>query len=129
FIEKNIFPTVTLDSLSTDSAVYLLQTFSTQSHLSLRLPVFLKSGDDSTLIWSNTDSVVFKGMIPDSLLGQTSLLSDPGNGIGVFRAPLGKGFYITLGITLLTLLLALFFKTNILKALEILRLNKRQREF
>src|SRR5690606_12014610 len=54
FIEKNIFPTVTLDSVSTDSAVYLLQTFSTQSHLSLRLPVFLKSGDDSTLVWSNT---------------------------------------------------------------------------
>ncbi len=129
FLEKEIFPTITRDSVSTDSAIFYLRTFRTDSILPLRLPVYFKQGKDSSVIWSNTDHIYFRGMIPDSLLSQTTLLSDTGAGVSFVSGNPGKSFYITLFLILGILLGLLFFKSRIWKWWELVQLNRRHREF
>ena len=77
-VGKTIFPTVTRDSLSTDSVIYHLQTFATDELLKLSLPIWLSKNEDSSAVWSNVDTLFFRSMIPDSLLYKTKLISNPG---------------------------------------------------
>lgn len=129
FIEKAIFPTVTRDSISTDSALFYLRTFQTEAVQQLQLPVWLKQGKDSISVWSNPDSVFFRALIPDSLLSETRLLSDSGEQVEFGSTVFSKKVRVLLGVVLAFGLLALFFKTGITTRLQLLKLNRRQREF
>ncbi|UII27259.1 hypothetical protein LVD15_02180 [Fulvivirga maritima] len=67
---KLYFPTKSDSLISYDSAVYYLTSFEIDSIQTLKLPVFALHGNDSTTIYSNTDSVILQQLVkevPDSL--------------------------------------------------------------
>jgi hypothetical protein len=75
--EKKFFPTKTKALLSRDSAVYWLRSFEIDKIQRLRLPVFLiKPQGDSSLVYSNTDSIAFKEQISSNKLDTLVLRSD-----------------------------------------------------
>ncbi|MBO9700842.1 MAG: hypothetical protein J7604_11580 [Sporocytophaga sp.] len=73
-IGKNYFPTKTLNGISKDCVVYILETFKTDSIQKLSLPVFYIRNGDSLKIYSQPDSVTIIQNIK-TLAGQR-LLSD-----------------------------------------------------
>lgn len=67
---KMYFPTRSDSTYSYDSAVYYVTSFEVDSVQTLKLPVFVLTGHDSTTIYTETDSVILKQLvaeIPDSL--------------------------------------------------------------
>lgn len=70
---KQTFTTRTVDSLSYDSAVYMLTTYEIDSLQSLALPVFVFHKSDCTEVNSTADTLVFNAMVeavPDSVSAQ-----------------------------------------------------------
>ena len=61
--EKTYYPTRSDSVFSTDSVVYTLSTFELDRIQQLRLPAYLVQGRDSTVIFSDPDSVVIQEMI------------------------------------------------------------------
>ncbi|MFN3405975.1 MAG: hypothetical protein ACK40G_17905 [Cytophagaceae bacterium] len=76
---KEFFPTITSDNISTDSAIYHLQTFEIDSILKLALPVFIISSGDSIRKTSAPDSVNVRLFITDiqksSIRGNNTFLT------------------------------------------------------
>lgn len=66
-IDKEYFTTQTQKGLSTDSAIYVLNTFNTDSVQKLSLPVWVLNGKDSIQVWGQGDSLIFKSVLPDTL--------------------------------------------------------------
>lgn len=64
FHKKEIFPTSTIDSISTDSVVYWLTTFEIDQKQSLKLPIFVPTKKDSIALYSNEDTIALKEVIP-----------------------------------------------------------------
>ncbi|MBL3656196.1 hypothetical protein [Fulvivirga sediminis] len=67
---KLYFPTQSDSLVSYDSAVYYLSSFEIDSIQTLKLPVFALHRNDSTPIYSNTDSVILQQLVkevPDSV--------------------------------------------------------------
>lgn len=76
FTEKKYFPTHTHDSISTDSVVYYIQTFETDSVLQLDLPVYELAESDCVIYRSRKDSIFFIHLVnrlPDSLTADLPL--------------------------------------------------------
>jgi hypothetical protein len=74
--KKDYFPTRTRDSVSTDSAVYILRTFEIERNQSLRLPVFIVNALDCTRVFSNRDTIALRPYVtemPDSLTADLPL--------------------------------------------------------
>ena len=70
YVRKNLFYTRTKDSISVDSAIYVLQTFELDKVQNLRLAITLLTTKDSISIFSNLDTVFLKEVIeelPDTL--------------------------------------------------------------
>jgi hypothetical protein len=70
FVSKTYFPTKTL-SLSTDSVVYELATFETDSLVSLSLPAYILNEKDTTIVYTQVVSLSIKPLLvtlPDSLV-------------------------------------------------------------
>lgn len=78
-IGKNYFPTKTLNGISKDCVVYILETFKTDSIQKLSLPVFYIRNGDSLKIFSQPDSVAIiqniKTMAGQRLLSDTQYSS------------------------------------------------------
>ncbi|MTI32710.1 hypothetical protein E1171_17960 [Cytophagales bacterium RKSG123] len=123
FSKKEYFPTKSGEKYSYDSAVYYLSTFEVDSIQYLSLPVFMLSGKDSMDIYSNVDSVVFKGevaQLPDSLVFKEKTIYRPVT--KQFNYPY---LFIGLGVVVfLALLILIIFGKKIRKSLKIYRLNK-----
>ncbi|MEO9966777.1 MAG: hypothetical protein ABJF11_13350 [Reichenbachiella sp.] len=102
FYEKQYFPSRTDSTHVFDSAVYRLSTFEIDLVQQLQLPVYLLNGNDSTIIRSNTDSVLFKELVvqvPDSLKFRENLSFQVVD--YAFNYPyfmLGLGIFIVLAI-------------------------------
>lgn len=74
--KKDYFPTITKDTLSIDSAVYVLRTFEIERLQSLRLPVFVVNALDCTRVFSNRDTIALRPSVqdlPDSLTADLPL--------------------------------------------------------
>lgn len=70
FQKKIYFPTYTKNDISTDSVLYVLNTFEIDSIQTLKIPAFVVLPNDCTIYESNTDTVFFKHLVsqvPDSL--------------------------------------------------------------
>lgn len=75
-ISKETFPTQTTDSVSTDSTVYLLRTFSLTQEQQLSVPVFLLQKNDTIPLFSQTATVKLQEVVkqvPEPLVFQESL--------------------------------------------------------
>lgn len=73
---KDYFPTTTKDTLSIDSAVYILRTFEIERLQTLRLPVFVVNALDCTRVFSNRDTIALRPSVadlPDSLTADLPL--------------------------------------------------------
>jgi hypothetical protein len=71
FIRKEYFPTITINNVSSDSAVYFLRTFETNRYQKFSLPVFILEKGDSVLKYPLQDTIYLKALVnfvPDSLL-------------------------------------------------------------
>ncbi len=66
-IRRNIFPTSTINGVSTDSVVYTLVTFDITKKQKLGLPIYLLSRRDCTAVYALSDSVFLKEMIKTSV--------------------------------------------------------------
>jgi hypothetical protein len=63
YVGKRFFPTKTVDGVSHDSAIYYFNSFEIDSVQTLRLPVFIVQGRDSTSYWALDDSVWLKHLV------------------------------------------------------------------
>lgn len=128
FIKKRYFPTVTKDNISTDSAIYQLATYQTDSIQSLALPIYVLTNGDTTLIYTNTDSVIIKPLIVT--LSDTVKLISNTNYNAVER--LINYPYIIIGVgilVVLALVLYLIFGERIRKAYYLSRLKRNHERF
>jgi hypothetical protein len=70
FIKKIYYPTITQNGISTDSTIYQLATYETDSVQYLVIPAYVMKGADTTLIRPNLDSVLINPIvlhIPDTV--------------------------------------------------------------
>jgi hypothetical protein len=63
FAAKTFFSTRTSNGISHDSVVYYFNSFEIDSVQSLRLPVFVVQGQDSTSVWTEEDQVWLKHLV------------------------------------------------------------------
>lgn len=63
FNRKEYFTTITNQGISYDSVVYFVSTFETDSTQSLRLPVFVVTQNDCTVVASDADNVLLKQLV------------------------------------------------------------------
>ncbi|MCS6823010.1 MAG: hypothetical protein NZ529_01850 [Cytophagaceae bacterium] len=78
-VSKKYFPTYTIDSISTDSVIYLLRTFELKDKIIYALPVFTISGNDTLVLYPEKDLLNIRKINFDehsqaSLLADTSLM-------------------------------------------------------
>ncbi|WP_125185323.1 hypothetical protein [Botryobacter ruber] len=64
-VQKRYFPTQTRNGISTDSAVYTLRTFETNSIQQLALPVFVLTGQDTVQLASVPDTVLLHQLVTE----------------------------------------------------------------
>jgi len=70
YVKKYYFPTRTNNNISTDSVLYILNTFEIDSIQTLKVSAFVVMPNDCTVYESNIDTVFFKQLVsqvPDSL--------------------------------------------------------------
>lgn len=123
FHKKEIFPTSTTDSISTDSVVYWLTTFEIDQKQSLKLPVFIQTKKDSIALYSNEDTIALKEVIPvvtDDLKVIENTAQLPLENI--FNTPL----FITITLLLVGMIVSvlIIFKKNIKNAFIYYRLRR-----
>lgn len=133
FLEKVYFPTRTINDISKDSVLYVLNTFEIDSIQTLKIPAFVVLPNDCTAYESNTDTVFFKHLVrqvPDSLsVEQLPLKTNTAyNAVSwLFNYPV---FSIVAGVLLLiSLLVWLFFGKKIKRHFTLKRLTKNHHEF
>lgn len=76
FVRKSYLPTITKDSVSYDSAIFVLRTFEIDSLQTLRLPVYLVNVLDCTRVLSLRDTIAIKTLVknlPHSLTADLPL--------------------------------------------------------
>ncbi len=125
---KQYFPTETDSLFSHDSAVFTLASFEIEKIQKLKLPIFVILEDDSSAIYTKTDSVFLQEMIPvvsDSIQLKTNT---------VFLS-IDKDFNYPLLIVILVILLIIivlvivFFGKQLRLKWQIWRLNKQHQKF
>jgi len=128
FVKKDFFPTVRKGNMNIDSVVYTFSSFEIEPVQYLQVPVFVVNERDSSIIWSNRDSLYFKSLVPEK--SSTTQLKDQSNvvlGTDYFDYP----FIILLGLILLLLisLVWFFLGSRILKAYRLYQFSNRQSKF
>ena len=133
FQKKIYFPTKTINNISTDSVMYVLNTFEIDSIQTLKIPAFVVLPNDCTAYESNTDTVFFMHLVsqvPDSLsTEQLPLKTNTAyNAVSwLFNYPV---FSIVVGALLLTSALVwLIFGKRIKRYFTLKRLTKNHHEF
>jgi hypothetical protein len=128
FVKKIYFPTVTKDKVSVDSTIYQLATYEMDSIQSLALPVYVLKDGDTTLVYTEVDSVMISPVLlarPDTakLIANTNY-----NAVGrLINYP-----YIIIGVGILIVLilvLYLIFGERIRKAYYLSRLKRNHERF
>jgi hypothetical protein len=133
FQKKIYFPTSTTNGISTDSVLYLLNTFEIDSIQTLKIPVFVVQPNDCTMYESNTDTVFFTHLVsqvPDSLSAEQLPLktNTAYNAVSwLFNYPV---FSIVVGaLLLISVLVWLIFGKKIKRHFTLKRLTKNHYEF
>jgi hypothetical protein len=129
WVDKAFFPTRTdAEGFSTDSAVYTLVTFQTDSIQQLTLPVYVIQNRDCTAVFAPADSIFLKRVLTE------------GEPAGQVRAntshmpvPHQANYPLVLGSVVATLLVVLiiyfFFGKRILKRFKLFRMARYHRGF
>lgn len=128
YSRKQYFPTQSDSIQSFDSVVYTLTSFEIDKIQSLKLPIFIIQGDDSTAVYAELDSIILEEQIEvvsDSLKMKTDAIITKLD--KDFNYPYLIAFLIALGIV--ALLIIIFFGKKIRKKWRIWRLNKRHQKF
>jgi hypothetical protein len=133
FLKKHYYTTQTRDSISYDSAVYILSTYEVDKVQRLQLPVYVLHQKDCTAFYSSADSVILKELVtqplPDSLKAENlPLVSNTAYTPVDWLLNYPLLLYIGGGLILLVLLAWLFFGKRIRKHFILKRLRK-QHEF
>jgi hypothetical protein len=133
FLKKVYFPTRTINDISKDSVLYVLNTFEIDSIQTLKIPAFVVLPNDCTVYESNTDTVFFKHLVrqvPDSLSAEQLPLktNTAYNAVSwLFNYPV---FSIVVGaLLLISVLVWLFFGKKIKRHFTLKRLAKNHHEF
>jgi hypothetical protein len=133
FQKKVFFQTHTKNNISTDSVLYVLNTFEIDSIQTLKIPAFVVLPNDCTIYESNIDSVFFKylvSQIPDSLAAEklplkTNTAYNPVSWL--FNYPV---FSIVVGaLIVISILVWLIFGKKIKRHFTLKRLTKKHLEF
>lgn len=128
FIEKKIFPTKTLNNTSTDSVVYILQTFEVEVKQSLSLPVYIYARGDCTEIFSNRAEILISPLVHQ--VPNPVRLKSNNNFVEIksqFNYPFWNIFLASLAG--MGLLIFIFFGKKIRRKYLIYKLNKRHKKF
>lgn len=133
FQKKHYFTTQTRDSISYDSAVYMLSTYEIDKVQRLQLPVYVLHQKDCTVFYSISDSVILKELVtqplPDSLKAENlPLVSNTAYTPVDWLLNYPLLTYIGAGLLVLVLLAWLLFGKKIRKHFLLKRLRK-QHEF
>jgi hypothetical protein len=123
-----------LDAISTDSAVYTLLSFETDSVQLLRVPIRLINAADCTDLFTQIDTVFLRsqvGALPAGLTNASSLTLATETTL----APLQQQFnypvlgLVVAGLALVAGLLYAFFGRTLRRQWRLFRLNRRHRQF
>lgn len=128
FIKKIYFPTTTKNKVSTDSTIYQLATYETDSIQSLALPIYVLKDGDTTLVYTEVDSVIVSPVLV-TISDTTKLIANTNyNAVKqVINYP-----YIIIGVgTLVVLIIVLYliFGERIRKAYYLGRLKRNYERF
>lgn len=130
---KQFFPTVTREGMSFDSVVYFLSTYEIDPVQRLRLPVFVMEGKDSTVLYSESDSLILQQLVqqvPDSVSAQQlALKTNTGyqNVRWLFNYPI---LLVVIGIFIvLILIIWIFFGKKIQLYFALRKLNRHHAQF
>lgn len=133
FLKKHYFTTQTRDSISYDSAVYMVSTYEVDKVQRLQLPVYVLHQKDCTAFYSSPDSVILQELVtqplPDSLKAENlPLVSNTAYTPVDWLLNYPLLAYIGAGLLILVLLAWLLFGKKIRKHFALKRLRK-QHEF
>jgi hypothetical protein len=127
-IQKDFFPTRTDQSGSTDSVVYTLTTFETDTVQKLRLPVYIIASQDCTAVYAGMDSVYLQRLITFS-----ADTLQPVADTDYFPVELyfnyNYFFAILLGVSMLSILIYLAFGKRIRKLYKLYRMGREHSHF
>jgi hypothetical protein len=133
FQKKVYYPTHTSNNISTDSVLYVLNTFEIDSIQTLKVPAFVVVPGDCTRYESNVDTVFFKHLVsqlPDSLSAEQLPLktNTAYNAVSwLFNYPV---FSIVIGsLIFIAFLVWVIFGKKIKKHFLLKRLSKNHHEF
>lgn len=133
FQKKIYFPTYTKNDISTDSVLYVLNTFEIDSIQTLKIPAFVVLPNDCTIYESNTDTVFFKHLVsqvPDSLAAEQLPLktNTAYNAVSwLFNYPVFS--IVTGALLLICILVWLIFGKKIKRHFTLKRLTKNHHTF
>jgi hypothetical protein len=133
FQKKKYFPTKSKFGFSYDSVVYTLNTYEIDSLQFLRLPVFLRNPKDSSVFYSDVDTVFFKYLVkqlPDSLAANNLPLKANTGYIDV-KWQFNTILFAVIGgvLIIVAILVWVIFGKRIKKYFAIKKLTKNHQEF
>lgn len=123
-VRKEYYPTRTKSDTSVDSVVYVLRTFEINDAVNYRLPVFvLDAQGDSTLLWPDTESLTILQLTRN--WNETTRLKESVKFIPVAKKVNYLYYTFISGIIIIvTLLVFLFFRKNIVKRYKLYTIRK-----
>ncbi len=125
---KEYFPTVTDSIFNTDSVVYYLETFEIDSLQYLRLPAFIVTGGDSSVIFSDPDSIILVEVVKE--IPKDPKLREETNLVPVKKEFNYPVFFLVLGIILaVIILIAVFFGKSLYRSWKVFRLQRAHKRF
>ncbi|MCS7017782.1 MAG: hypothetical protein RMJ87_07805 [Cytophagales bacterium] len=129
-VAKKYFHTQTdASGISTDSAIYTLTTFQTDSLLHFALPVIVMRNGDTTMLWTDSTSIVVEKIVPATDLPTAKLIPNT----AYFTVNKGWNYpYIGIGLLVFLLLSGIvywLFGERIRKAFRLQRLRRRFERF
>jgi hypothetical protein len=128
WIKKDYFPTQTDASGSTDSVLYTLTTFETDTLQKLSLPVYIITSQDCTAVYANLDSVNLQRLITSPV----DTLRPVAN-TNYFPVELYFNYTnllaILIGVSMLSLLIYLAFGKRISKLYKLYRMGREHSHF
>ncbi|MFY0690185.1 MAG: hypothetical protein JXQ90_23630 [Cyclobacteriaceae bacterium] len=128
FVDKQYLPTNVRSGIAFDSVIYTLQSFEIESVQMLQLPAYALNDADSTVIFSNIDSIYFKVLAPvvtdtTSLVENTAYLEVNRN----FNFPM---FWLVIGLlVVIAVATFLIFGKKIRRYLKIRRIRQEYETF
>ncbi len=125
---KKFFPTVTDSLFNVDSVVYYLETFEIDSIQYLRLPVYILTDGDSSVIFSNPDSIVLEEVVKE--IPKDAKLKEDTELVPVKKAFNYPLFLVILGVILaLGVLIFIIYGKQLYRAWKIFRLQRAHKKF